>query len=186
MSEGPTALSLAAAGLYAFVAFACVLAAHTARSARQPRWHLRTWSLLAVLFVAMIAMRVTMVEEIMRDAARAALRAESAYQSRRELQTVMLAVVAVCGGALGLWLAYRAFTGSRRRRDVAVKVAIAGGLAFGALMLLRLISLHVVDRALYGPLKLNWVGDIGASLIVLGAAAYYAWRLRSLRRAPRR
>jgi hypothetical protein len=41
------------------------------------------------------------------------------------------------------------------------------------LVILRVISLHMIDRLLFGPLKLNWIGDIGASLVVLGAAIYY-------------
>jgi hypothetical protein len=38
---------------------------------------------------------------------------------------------------------------------------------------LRVISYSPLDRLLYGPLKLNWVGDIGAAAVVLGAAGYY-------------
>lgn len=41
------------------------------------------------------------------------------------------------------------------------------------LILLRTISFSAFDRLLYGPLKLNWVGDIGAASLVLGAALFY-------------
>ncbi len=41
------------------------------------------------------------------------------------------------------------------------------------LMMLRIISLHMIDRLLFGPLKLNWVFDIGSTLAVLAAALYY-------------
>jgi hypothetical protein len=40
-------------------------------------------------------------------------------------------------------------------------------------MALRIASLHMIDALLYGPLKLNWVIDIGGSLVVLVAAIYY-------------
>jgi hypothetical protein len=38
---------------------------------------------------------------------------------------------------------------------------------------LRIVSLHQIDVLLYGPAKLNWVIDIGASLTVLTAAGFY-------------
>ena len=40
-------------------------------------------------------------------------------------------------------------------------------------MVLRTISFSALDKLLYGPFKLNWVGDIGAALLVLGAAVFY-------------
>jgi hypothetical protein len=47
---------------------------------------------------------------------------------------------------------------------------------------LRVISLHAIDALLYGPIKLNWVIDLGTSLIVLSAAAYYTRYTRLVRR----
>lgn len=55
---------------------------------------------------------------------------------------------------------------------VIIAVGCAAGMVF--LLLLRILSLHSVDDVLYGPLKLNWVGDVGMSLAVLGCAIRYA------------
>lgn len=41
------------------------------------------------------------------------------------------------------------------------------------LLSLRIISMHQIDQLLYGPIKLNWLIDIGASLLAMGAEAIY-------------
>ena len=38
------------------------------------------------------------------------------------------------------------------------------------LVALRLVSFHATDALLYAPLRLNWVLDIGLTLIVAGSA----------------
>ncbi len=43
---------------------------------------------------------------------------------------------------------------------------------------IRTVSFHALDRLLDGPLKLNWVGDIGATLTVIGAAVIYVRSVR--------
>ena len=48
-------------------------------------------------------------------------------------------------------------------------VAVKDGLSLVFLLLLRIVSLHSVDLLLYGPLKLNWVIDLGACAIVLAS-----------------
>jgi hypothetical protein len=48
------------------------------------------------------------------------------------------------------------------------------------LIILRLISLHALDQLLFGSLKLNWVGDLGAAAAVFGSALYYILLLRNL------
>ena len=64
------------------------------------------------------------------------------------------------------------------RRNIAVAIGIASCGVMLAIIALRMISLHAMDRLLYGPLKLNWVGDLGASALVLGAAIYYVLLLK--------
>lgn len=185
MTQEPSFLSLAAAGLYIFVVMACAAATGSASKTRQAPWHMWTWALLGVLFVILIAMRVTGTEEALRDASRAALRSEGTYEMRRETQSAVVAIIIMAGGVTAFYLFYRAVTGSLRRRDVTVKLAMAAGLGMVGLVALRMISLHAIDRLLYGALKLNWVIDVGAAIMIMAAAAYYTWLLR-VRRGPAR
>ena len=186
MSDGPSLLSLAAAGLYGLVAIGCIVAAIYARRSRQANWHSIAWIVLALFFVLLLAMRVTGIEEIIRDSARTILRAEGAYQERREIQSLIAAIAVMIGGCAALLLAYKTLRGSKRRLDLVVKLAINAGLTMVALLLLRFISLHAIDTLLYGPLKLNWVTDIGASFAVLGLAGYSVWLIRSAPKSWRR
>lgn len=183
MIQEPSILSLAAAGLYVIVIVACAAATGSARKTRQAPWHFWTWGLLAVLFAILLAARLTGIEEALRDASRLALRSEGTYDARRGTQSLVVAVIIMGGGVMALYLFYRAVTGSLRRRDITVKLAIAAGLAMAGLVTLRMISLHAIDRILYGSLKINWVADVGASALVIAAAAYYVWLLR-FRRGP--
>ena len=186
MQDGPTLLSLLAAGLYALVALSCGAAALQAGRARAPVWHLRGWATLAFFFIVLLVMRVTVFEEFVRDSMRAVLRGTQAYDTRRDWQVMVVAAFGVVAAGVSGWLAYRAAQGSLRRPDLAVKLALGAGVAMCGLVALRLVSFHWIDRALNGPLKLNWLGDIGASLAVLAAALVYVRLLRSVRRGPPR
>jgi len=70
-------------------------------------------------------------------------------------------------------LLYRWGLGLRGRRNVARLAAVLAACAMLFLMALRAISLHPIDALLYGPLKLNWIVDLGASFLVLGSAIHY-------------
>ena len=122
------------------------------------------------IFALLLAMRVTGLEDTLRASARAVLRAEGAFDGRRDFQRILVASLVMIGGGLGLWLVYKAARGSRRKIDVVVKAALGAGLVMGGLIALRFVSLHAVDRLLYGALKLNWVTDVGASCTILVAA----------------
>ena len=186
MPEGLSILSLVAAGVYAIVAVTCLMALLGARRTGQPSWHARAWGLLALLFVLLLTMRITGIEEMLRDSARAFLRSEGAFEERRDFQRVIVVGLLLAGTALGFWLFYRASKKAGRIFDKVVQAASGAGLVMVGLIALRLISLHAVDRLLYGALKLNWVTDIGMSVVVLSAGAYYIWLMRGLRNAPRR
>ena len=75
--------------------------------------------------------------------------------------------------ALSLPLPYWVSKRIAGRRNIALAVAIGACGVMLATISMRTISLHAFDRLLYGALKLNWVGDIGASLVVLIVAASY-------------
>lgn len=174
-SASPSLFSLGAVGVYALVVLASLAAGGAAISQRQQNWHWRAWAMVGLLFAAFAMVRAFGLEEWLRDMLRAVLRNESVYDQRRTLQgPLTAAVIAAAFGLALLWL-YRLVRTVRGRRNAAVFVGYGGALAMLALLTLRLISLHQIDAVLYGPLKLNWFADLGASLVVLLAAGAYIW-----------
>jgi hypothetical protein len=186
MSAAPSVLSLFAAGLYAVVAFACLIAWSKGRGWSLPGWHGRIWLALAAFFILLLSMRVTGFEETLRDSARAYLRAQDAFEGRRDTQRLVIAGFLIVGSVLGMWLFYKMVRGSKGKPDIAAKLASLGGLSMLGLLTLRFVSLHAIDRILYGPLKLNWVIDVGASCAVLFAAGYYVQLTRDVSKKSRR
>jgi hypothetical protein len=178
MPLGHSILNLAASGIYGCVVMMCLAAALTAHRSRQMPRHVWTWLLLALFFAALVALRLFEVEEAVRDSLRAAMRAEGSYDQRRDIQRPIVAAIIVLACASTLGLLYRTTRIVRGRRNVARVAALVAALAMLVLMTLRMISLHAIDALLYGPVKLNWVIDLGASLAVLGAAAYYTRLVR--------
>jgi hypothetical protein len=178
---GPSMLSFVAAALYAVIVVACGIAAGVSRRLRQPSRHWRVWVSIALVFAALAAFRLTGIEDVLREALRDWLRADAAYAGRRAFQRPLAA--AALGGisllaAFMLWRDYRTVKG---RRTTALLVAKGCALVMALLIVLRIVSLHQVDSLLYGPLKLNWVIDIGVSGLVLVSAALY---IRLARQRP--
>ncbi len=186
MPEMPTMLSFAAAGFYALVAVACGVAASRSRAHNQQVWHGRAWIAIALLFLVLILSRLLNAEEIIRDDLRDWLQSEDMLDGRRVWQRWLIAGAIFVGGAVGLFAGYRVVGRVTGRRNVAVAIAAGSSGLMLCLIVLRLISLHAMDRLLYGPLKLNWVGDIGASAAIMAAAAYYIWVIRQPIRQRRR
>ena len=172
MSGMPSPFSVIAAVLYLIVAAAAISA--LIRSSHQIAWHKAAWIAVAALFVGLALIRVFAVEELARSFLRCVLQSEGAYESRRAVQAPLFAVVFATAAATLAGAVYFVANTVRGGRNVAVITAMgcAAGMVF--LMVLRILSLHSVDEVLYGPLKLNWVGDIGLSLAVLGCAIRYA------------
>ena len=179
MFENLTVLSLAAMGLYVLVALGCSAGASAAMTNHQPKWHRNAWMLLALLFVALLVMRGIGAEEWARAALRDGLRSDGSYADRRDMQRLIVAGVLTFVAGLGGWWFYRACRAIRGRRNVAIMLALVSGAAMAFLIAVRLISLHAIDRLLYGPLKLNWIIDVGASFAVLGLAVYYVKLVRA-------
>lgn len=173
MIAGPSMLSLSASGLYGVVVLACIAAAVTAARHRQLPRHWQTWLIVALLFAVFAILRLVAAEELARDAARKFMRASDSYSERRSLQAPMVSTVIVLAGAAALLALYRWNAALRGRRNQARMASLVAVVAMLFLIALRLASLHAVDSLLYGPLKLNWVIDLGASLTVLVAAVCY-------------
>lgn len=179
----PSTMSLAGAIIYLAVLAACLLAVGTSKRFHQQPWHGRYWAVIAVVFAMLALGRVLALEDVVRDALRDFFRSQDAYGSRRDFQRPLaIAMVCVCV-LLASAFFFRIARSVRGRRNVAVLVAGASTAGLIGLLMLRLISLHQVDAILYsGPVRLNWLLDIGASVTVAGAAALY---MRTVARNPR-
>ncbi|WP_285713705.1 hypothetical protein [Erythrobacter oryzae] len=177
--------SVSAAGLYGLVMLACVLATTTAARYRQLPHHARTWAMLAAMFLLLACNRFTGFEEFVRSLLREELRVFGTYEDRRSVQgPLAVAVIVLFSAAVG-WSLYFRWRTARGQRDRAVLVALGAAVVMLALVVMRIVSLHQMDTLLYGPLKLNWIADLGSSVAVLGAALKYV-RLVRLRNAGRR
>lgn len=178
----PSMMSLAGAGVYLAVLAACLVAAGSARYFGQQPWHWRNWVLIAIVFAALAFVRVMALEDVIRDGLRDYFRSEAAYSNRRDFQRPLAA--ALVGASLFfacVWF-FRVSRSVRGRRNIAVLVASASAAGLVCLLGIRLISLHHLDAILYsGPVRLNWLLDIGASVTVAGAAAFY---MRTVARNP--
>jgi len=179
MTTTPSLLAVAASGFYLLVLLACTAAAIVAGQNRQQPSHTRWWLLLAVFFAVLIVLRMLAVEELVRDHIRDTLRASGSYRERRSIQgPIVVSILFIAAGA-GSVLLYRWGRSLRGRRNVMVFAAILASLAMSFLIVLRLTSLHAIDALLYGALKLNWVVDLGSSLVVLLAALGYIRLVRA-------
>ncbi len=178
MPQDVSFLSLAASGLYGVVLIGAALAATTASTKHQPRWHFTSWAILVLLFCLLIASRLTGFEAEVSASIRDALRVSGEYDNRRSVQgPVVAGLLLVLSTAFGAVI-YRNAKRIRGRRNFAVIVAQTSGVALVVLVVLRVISLHMIDAALYGPLKLNWFIDLGSAVAILAAALVYTRLVR--------
>ncbi|MEM6475498.1 MAG: hypothetical protein AAF687_04965 [Pseudomonadota bacterium] len=168
-------LSLVAAGIYVGVILSCLIALVASVLKRQAPGHWRVWALLAVFFAVLTVLRLLDQEEIWRDQLRDMARGSELYENRVGYQMPIVAgfVVLASFGAVA-WLV-KSFRTAIGRRNKAIVIAQVGALVMMITFALRMISYSPLDRFLYGPLKLNWIGDIGSSLLVAACALVYAW-----------
>jgi len=173
LTSAPSLPSLAAAGLYGVVVLLCLMAAVTAGRQRQQSWHKTAWLAIALLFAGLALLRLYGVEEALRDDLRSLLYADGVYEERRKYQRPIAAtVLALLALGIFVWIAI-GFRKVHGRRNAAILVALASAFAMVGLLALRLISLSPVDALLYGPVKLNWIVDLGSALGVLASAGVY-------------
>ena len=159
-SAGPSALSQVAALIYVLVACLCLLAARGTRG--------RFWIVAAGVFAVSIIAREAMIEEWLRIGLRSAMAGSGWFESRRTIQLPLAALVVTAAvAATALFYRQRANGPRLPRPEVVARIAL--GLFF-VLIALRIISYHGTDWLLYGPLRLNWVVDLGCS-IAIGSAA---------------
>jgi hypothetical protein len=173
-ANAPSVLSLIAAVFYLLVACSCVFAlrAQLQSGTRSNGWPL--WGWLTLVFVILAAIRFMALEDVLRDTLRGVI-AQADMRSFR--QSVQLPIAMMIGsGALAiivwrsiaLWRNWSIF--ELRMRNIAA-LALTGLLG---LMLVRIASLHLTDAILFsgliGPVRLNWIVDLGCSTFVLVCA----------------
>ncbi len=176
-----TPLSIAAAAFYGLVALACFLAASVARRSANQNRNAGIWALVGAFFVLLVVWRVSGAEDILRGALRMLLREDGLLESRRSMQRVLVAGMVVLAGGSMFWWLYRTVRSVRGRRNLAPRIALFCCAAMLLLITVRLVSLHDIDTLLYGPLKLNWVADIGLSGLVIALAFFYVKLLKHSR-----
>lgn len=179
-TAAPSILSLMAAGLYTVIVAVCLYAATVARRSSQPRAHYWIWGLIGLGFGAFALLRIVGAEEMLRMMLRDQLSSDGIYATRRSIQRPVVIVLMLMFTASMLWGLMQQYRAAMHgRRNTALFIALAAVATMLFVMGLRIISLHQVDWVLYGPAKLNWFLDIGASLTVAAAAVYYVrlvWR----------
>ncbi|TRD11670.1 hypothetical protein FGU71_07185 [Erythrobacter insulae] len=175
MMTGASNLSLIASAIYGIVFLTTLLAAVAAAKTHQKQWHILSWVWLAAVFAAMAAARIYQVEDVMRDELREMLRAQGNYNTRRVFQGAIAVALAGVIAALCAWWFVRRGRYLHGKRNVAVALANAAGAGLIMLVMMRLISLSQIDWFLFGPLKLNWIADLGFSFAVSGASISYVW-----------
>lgn len=148
---------------------------------RPPAFHGRVWLIAGLVFFAAAALRRFGFEEDLRIWLRGGLRAEHLYQERRDFQSIIASVVivlATLAGMAGFALMLR--SGVLQRKGSSRIVAIAGLACAGMVLLvmLRLVSLHLIDVLLFRGPRLNWFIDIGTTLVTGWMAIAYVPALR--------
>lgn len=176
-----SALDWAASAIYTLVMLAALAAAFIANDRQQRPWHLRVWTLLSILFAVLVLFRLLALEDMLRGSLRTALRADGSYSGRDVLQRSLVAGILVMVAAAGMVWANKLLRKVRGRRNIAVIFAAISGAGLLVLIAIRLVSWHLTDKLLYGPLKLNWLMDIGLSCTILGASLYYVSIIRKTR-----
>lgn len=142
----------------------------------------RFWIAAAALFLCLTASRVLGIEAGLTEDLRAELKQLMLYKDRYEVQGIIASVVIVVAAVfIALWLWRRTRT-PWRKMELPARYRIAGEVACGAmacLVLLRLVSLHMIDSLLYRGPHLNWLVDVGATLAIIGLSRGYVRALRA-------
>lgn len=178
-------LALIAVIFYFAVAVLCCRAWLAARSGRDsirpPAFHNRVWLVAGVVFFAAAISRYFGIEDDLRIWLRGGLQAEHLYKERRDFQSVIASLVIVAAALAGVGgFALMLRSGVLQRKGPSRITAIAGLACAGMvlLILLRLVSLHMMDLLLFRGPRLNWFIDIGATLITGWMAIAYVPALR--------
>lgn len=176
-----TVASLIGVLLYSVTAACCLFAVQNARNYHASAMQTANWLAIAAVFVGLIALRGFLIEDWIEQTIRQLIRDTGGYNERRRYQAV-IAIVMSGLALVVLFVGYRSFVRVRCRSDMILFFANAACVAMIGLIAFRMLSLHAVDRVLY-DFKVNWVIDIGTTIVVAGCAVVFA---RSVKSQPNR
>lgn len=163
---GTSQLSLLAALFYLAIAGAALLASRRGAG--------RFWLAAAACFGVFALMRAFAIEDVVRDWLRDQFSLWDVYGKRGGIQAP-LSVALLFGAAAIAFLALRGSMAARGELAIlGAKIALGGMIT---LIGLRVISLHSVDGILFspliGPIRLNWLLDIGFGTMAFLSALYF-------------
>lgn len=149
-------------GLYAALFMAAIFTGW--RSGRRG-----AWLAIAIGVLALLLARALNAEEVLREQLRSGMLDAETYRDRRTLQNAVLGVgVIALIGVVGASFAWPWW-----KRITPPMLAACGVVGIFLLSLLRILSVHSVDRLLYfavGPIRLHWIAELaGIGLIALAS-----------------
>ncbi len=187
MAPGMSLFSVLAVSLYLLAIGMSVRAALVARAKSGGR-DSRFWLASALLFGLLIVSRLFGVEAALTENLRSELKALALYRGRAEIQGIVASVVVVTVAAvIALWIWLRTRT-PWREVSVAGRYRMAAEVACGAmvcLVMLRVVSLHIVDSLLFRGPHLNWLVDVGATVAIIACSAGFSRALGDRSQAAR-
>lgn len=183
MHKSTELLGLVAAAFYMVTAILALRAARAAHSA--PNWHRTVWIVAIALFAGCVASRLFGIEESLRQLLRGELRDEHVYAERREYQALIASGIIVAAGIASVIGAAKVISSGVLRSSGLSRIALTAGMAcaaMGLLIVVRVVSLHMLDVLLYRGPRLNWIVDIGATVMTGALAWLYTARAGRQRR----
>lgn len=167
--------------LYALVAGSCIWAWRCAATDAREWRDQSKWLLVALLFMVLILLRAFDVEVAVRAGLRDLARERGLYSERRTWQGPLAAMAILCAAGV-FWYALRSWSRIESRTRLYTLAASLAALGYLPLYALRIISLHFTDRLLYsGPLRLNWLVDVGLAFVIGTASVLFMHRLGARR-----
>lgn len=164
--------NLLLSGLYAALFMAAIFTA--LRSDRRAGWLAMAIGLLALMLA-----RALNAEEILREQLRSGIFDAETYRDRRTLQNAVLGVgIIALIGIIGVSFAWPWW-----KRLSPLMLAAWGLAGIFVLSLLRVLSVHAIDRLLYfaiGPVRFHWIAEL-TGIALVAFAAFQA--KREMRRA---
>ena len=158
-----------------FIAIAaCSLGWRAARRGVRPPIERRTFVGAICFFAALATIRFWSLEEAARDALRDLFRADGIYQDRWTFQAPLVAFSLIVTAGLAFYIFRRRRIYIRSYRGTLAYLMRVAMIAFVPLIAMRTISLHAMDRVLYGgPVRLNWIVDGGLTMAVIACSIAY-------------
>ena len=167
-------MSFAGLAVYAATFIAALSAARRSWLYGRPRAMQRRWLGVASGFVVLFVLRLVNAEDLARTAMRQWMRGHDLYDLRRLIQAplAIIVLIATAATAYAIWHFWLRKPATREVWLQRIALLALGG--FVPLFALRLVSLHAIDKLLYsGPLRLNWILDLGlCSVAALCALAF--------------